>query len=76
MRRRVRHSLAARRTELAPRLEIFDNAWHFLPHLQPLYIALARQNDSNITEPDMAKLLLSLGFTDATQYSESPKDKD
>lgn len=49
---------------VAPTLEIFDDAWSALATMPDLIAALGERDDQNITPQAFCELLLSLGFVD------------
>lgn len=51
---------------IAPRLEVFDDAWHALHTFQDVLAALAERDGQNITPGGFVDLLTSLGFVDLT----------
>lgn len=61
-------------TGSAPRLEVFDDAWHALRSFQDVLAALAERDSQSITPAQFAELLTSLGFVDLTER-ESPYTK-
>ena len=56
-----------------PRLECFNDAWRVLGNFSDVIAALAQFDDQDITPRQFCELLLSLGFTDLTQYDRAER---
>ncbi len=57
-----------------PRLEIYDDAWHLLPVLKPLFDYLASVDSKNITPKQVCEALMGLGYEDITPRKEIVKE--
>lgn len=51
---------------IVPQLLVFDDAWHALNECRDVLGKMAKVDDENISPEDFCKLLLTLGFEDAT----------
>ncbi len=56
--------------KVAPKLEVYDDAWKLLPELKPLFDYLASVNNENIEPADLCYGLKALGYKDATPREE------
>ncbi len=54
-----------------PRLEIYDEAWHLLPTLNPLFDYLASADSKNTTPKQVCQALMELGYEDITPRRKS-----
>lgn len=55
--------------KVAPRLEVFDDAWSALFLFNDLLEAMSEVDGQNITQEDFVALLLDHGFIDLTAYN-------
>lgn len=58
------------------RLKMFDDAWHLLPHVTDLLNQMSTSGGNDIQEEEFCELLDSLGFEDATQYTNPNDNKE
>jgi hypothetical protein len=49
-----------------PKLEVFNDAWHALSHLQDVLEEMAKIDDEDISPEQFCELLLKCGFKDLT----------
>jgi len=56
---------------LIPKLEVYDDAWKALATAKELIDELALYDNKNISDTEMVKILLGLGFKDETEYERS-----
>jgi hypothetical protein len=55
---------------MVPKLEAFNDSWKVLAGFTDVLEALSRFNDDeNVSEEDVIKVLLECGFTDKTDYT-------
>ncbi len=52
-----------------PEVRVLQNGWAVLAMFQDLFIKLSELKNANISQPDLKSILLTLGFSDATQYT-------
>lgn len=61
---------AIRWRDVAPRLEVFEDAWKALKQMPELLDLLAQMDGKNITPKELSSELLKIGFKDYTEREE------